>query len=461
LFAEPIGFGSVDIWGNNERETGKIPNRRVRILVNIGTPPPGYTPPSHEQEKKTGFSMGSILKSISDFFKRIFKAIGNFFKKIWEFLRGLFMKDNESGSLGYGFPWWILIILIILVLLVIFVRFVLPQIVGTIGSVGGGSTGIPSPKVSSSAPHKFSPFMSHTDASKSNEGIPISDEEDKKNAMAASPDLASILNREDSLTEIGLRKAGYSKSVITRVVNEISPRCPEEGKNGHWTQQPGKSTFIFNPEIAKSIADPNIRYLEDGYKENLGKPGGDGALAEMVNNMSPERRNTLIQNYKDLRDGKVGLDYEYGGVITNMDKYAYDSVNVSEMLGKKTFATERYGRDDKYGRLGSVEEANLCMAMKHGKLSSIDSERIKELSRYVDKNPPEECAAEIQEMRTIFNKCPNYYMDGMAGHEHIDLSTVYNVPSGNFHSGGEGAGKAPHNGGHEYLKKAETIYGKV
>ena len=33
LFANPVGHGSVDLWGNNIAEEDKIPNRRARILV--------------------------------------------------------------------------------------------------------------------------------------------------------------------------------------------------------------------------------------------------------------------------------------------------------------------------------------------------------------------------------------------------------------------------------------------
>ena len=32
-FAEPEAFGSVDLWGNNENEQGRSPNRRVRIIL--------------------------------------------------------------------------------------------------------------------------------------------------------------------------------------------------------------------------------------------------------------------------------------------------------------------------------------------------------------------------------------------------------------------------------------------
>jgi hypothetical protein len=33
LFADPVGHGSVDLWGSNIDEEGRIPNRRVRIVL--------------------------------------------------------------------------------------------------------------------------------------------------------------------------------------------------------------------------------------------------------------------------------------------------------------------------------------------------------------------------------------------------------------------------------------------
>ena len=40
LFAEPVGFGAVNLWGSNEDEGDRSPNRRVRILLedNVITP---------------------------------------------------------------------------------------------------------------------------------------------------------------------------------------------------------------------------------------------------------------------------------------------------------------------------------------------------------------------------------------------------------------------------------------
>jgi hypothetical protein len=33
-FSDPVGYGSVDLWGSNTNEGDKIPNRRVRIVLN-------------------------------------------------------------------------------------------------------------------------------------------------------------------------------------------------------------------------------------------------------------------------------------------------------------------------------------------------------------------------------------------------------------------------------------------
>jgi len=40
LFADPVGYGSVDLWGSNIDESDKIPNRRVRILLRDIIPTP-------------------------------------------------------------------------------------------------------------------------------------------------------------------------------------------------------------------------------------------------------------------------------------------------------------------------------------------------------------------------------------------------------------------------------------
>ena len=33
LFSDPVGYGSVDFWGNNENEEDRSPNRRVRVVL--------------------------------------------------------------------------------------------------------------------------------------------------------------------------------------------------------------------------------------------------------------------------------------------------------------------------------------------------------------------------------------------------------------------------------------------
>jgi hypothetical protein len=40
LFSDPVGYGSVDLWGSNTTEEDKVPNRRVRVVLdgNVITP---------------------------------------------------------------------------------------------------------------------------------------------------------------------------------------------------------------------------------------------------------------------------------------------------------------------------------------------------------------------------------------------------------------------------------------
>ena len=44
LFAEPAAFGSVDLWGSNEDEQGRSPNRRARIILDGVVLTPQDTP---------------------------------------------------------------------------------------------------------------------------------------------------------------------------------------------------------------------------------------------------------------------------------------------------------------------------------------------------------------------------------------------------------------------------------
>jgi hypothetical protein len=46
LFSDPAGFGSVDLWGDNTGDEDRLPNRRVRILLEgrVLMPPPAVEP---------------------------------------------------------------------------------------------------------------------------------------------------------------------------------------------------------------------------------------------------------------------------------------------------------------------------------------------------------------------------------------------------------------------------------
>ena len=45
LFAEPVAYGEVNLWGNNEDEQARSPNRRVRILLDGVFLTPQHQPP--------------------------------------------------------------------------------------------------------------------------------------------------------------------------------------------------------------------------------------------------------------------------------------------------------------------------------------------------------------------------------------------------------------------------------
>ena len=91
LFSDPVGYGSVDLWGNNIEEEDRSPNRRVRVVLdgNVLTP---ETVRAAEPEIK----ISAMDDEIS--IRRESTAV-------------------ESSS---KFPWWILLLLAILAALIFF-----------------------------------------------------------------------------------------------------------------------------------------------------------------------------------------------------------------------------------------------------------------------------------------------------------------------------------------------------
>jgi hypothetical protein len=96
LFSEPVGYGSVDLWGDNAKEDDKKPNRRVRVLLNINTPVPVTQPVIQEDiDSQIEAEDTEIIPE---------ETTRNEIK-------------NESGA---KFPWWILFALLAIVAAIIF-----------------------------------------------------------------------------------------------------------------------------------------------------------------------------------------------------------------------------------------------------------------------------------------------------------------------------------------------------
>ena len=99
LFSDPVGHGSVNLWGLNEND--RMPNRRVSISFEkrIEIPVDKGDP---EDNGKNGIIENGQL--------------------------------NQSKK---SFPWWILLLILLAILILLFFRFVLPRI--SAGAAAGGS----------------------------------------------------------------------------------------------------------------------------------------------------------------------------------------------------------------------------------------------------------------------------------------------------------------------------------
>ena len=98
LFSEPVGYGSVNLWGSNANEEDKIPNRRVRILVD-----------------------GSFLTPAIIAAETEARAV------IPELVPAEAEKDNTAVKTSFEFPWGILLLLLLLLLLLALLLFLLKR----------------------------------------------------------------------------------------------------------------------------------------------------------------------------------------------------------------------------------------------------------------------------------------------------------------------------------------------
>ena len=91
LFAAPVGYGAVDLWGGNTDEDDRSPNRRVRILVEGAqiTPLTIKAAETPAETPKAATPVASKGEAAA--------------------------RKGDSG--GFRFPWWLLLLLLLLALL--------------------------------------------------------------------------------------------------------------------------------------------------------------------------------------------------------------------------------------------------------------------------------------------------------------------------------------------------------
>jgi len=96
LFSDAVGFGSVDIWGNNAGEEGKIPNRRARVLLDGNI----ITPSVIEAGGTIPMDDGNVSGVIVEL-------------------------ENRKEESGFKFPWLLLLILILAAVIAAIIFFAL------------------------------------------------------------------------------------------------------------------------------------------------------------------------------------------------------------------------------------------------------------------------------------------------------------------------------------------------
>ena len=104
LFSDPIGYGSVNIWGANSNEETRKPNRRVRILLDVN---------QSVTQDESGID-GVIIIDNSD-----------------QNYSEIVTKEKKSNG---KFPWWIILIALLVIAAIIGLIFF-------IKTIGNGSSG--------------------------------------------------------------------------------------------------------------------------------------------------------------------------------------------------------------------------------------------------------------------------------------------------------------------------------
>jgi len=95
FFSDPAGYGAVYLWGNNTDENDRIPNRRVRIILD-GEEPIPITPEIINAETETAVSYGVQETPV--------------------------VPADTMNKTGFKFPWWILLLLAVFLLMLILLK---------------------------------------------------------------------------------------------------------------------------------------------------------------------------------------------------------------------------------------------------------------------------------------------------------------------------------------------------
>ena len=90
VFADPVGHGSVNLWGSNSDEQNRVPNRRVRILLDGN-----FLSPEILQAAEPEITVVETVIEIEE-------------------------KPAVTEKSSFKFPWWILLLLLLPLLLLLF-----------------------------------------------------------------------------------------------------------------------------------------------------------------------------------------------------------------------------------------------------------------------------------------------------------------------------------------------------
>jgi len=98
LFADPVGYGAVYLWGNNINENDRKLNRRVRILLDGASPMPVTNEIITAETETPGVAERNSIKEKP------------------------FAPEYMSKESNFKFPWWVIPVLVLFILLLLLIK---------------------------------------------------------------------------------------------------------------------------------------------------------------------------------------------------------------------------------------------------------------------------------------------------------------------------------------------------